>query len=98
MYTMGTYMYDVFNYNTAHGTHDSLHICAAKLADEVEGTKANVREMEYTSRPFLGAKYEELVENYRTNKGNPTAFASIAENLYAQYKAELAEYEASKEV
>ena len=52
--------------------------------------------MQKTLKGFQGRYYSEIGKANKEANGNYEAFAAVVDPLYAQYQADIAEYEASK--
>lgn len=98
--TASEYLFKVWNWNDIHPEGDELHapsldVAAAMVNDEI-GTNEGYK-MQQTLKGFQGRYYNEIVEANKKANNDLAAFSAIVEPLYAQYQAEIAEYEASKE-
>ena len=101
--TASEYLWNVWNWNKKHPDEsDPLHaadlmVAAAMFNDTFPADDDTGYIMQKTLKGFQGRYYNEIVEANKKANNDLAAFSAIVEPLYAQYQAEIAEYEASKE-
>ena len=93
MWSVSNYLFEILSYNKKHGTTDSLDVTKAKVI--AENTDKRDFNLDKVVRFFLGRYYDEVIEAYQTL--SYPAFCDKIDALYEQYKAEIEEYEESKE-
>ena len=100
--TASEYLWNVWNWNKKHPDEsDPLHaadlmVAAAMYNDTFPADDDTGYIMQKTLKGFQGRYYSEIGKANKEANGNYEAFAAVVEPLYAQYQADIAEYEASK--